>query len=582
MKNENMLKQLELEHKQLVHATRLPDSILTIPGRNSYKHFDLAFARDLIGKDQPWGADDAFDPKNRVISDVFMGSDEGKKLFYASENDLLRKARETAADQDHQGPFGICESVFPVRVRGNVIHLIRTGKYRTTAFNEKDLQELCFLCNVPMTTVRQAVAGLPIYTPEQADDLKRTHARLRDGIKLALREHMRLMEVTAQQLHQERLSSLGSLSEGMAHHFNDILSVILAYSSMLIDRAEVKSGELDMLRKISESAQRGRRFTREILSLSDSFAEEEAVITSLHDRLQGSITLIQSRFKSGIVFDVHFNAANDRITAPPGIIHHLAFNAISSAAESITGNGRLSITTENADLEDAGRKIPGIRVLIKDTAGTAAPRNQMVTTPEAETESESAPKIASLLGMVASLDGHAETRTEADGSTILEIALPVVTTADEAAPQKKIRKRLAPSRIWVADDEAVVCEMCRRVLTEEQHAVVEFGSGEEFMNKYSSATEPPELVIYDFGMPDHNGLEMCKWLRDQGHRTPVIFITGYNPEHPEIKKALKMRKTFLLQKPFSYRDMADLVTIALGETLIEEIPATEKPDAYNK
>jgi len=581
MKHENPLKKLELEHKQLVQSTRLPDSILTIEARNSYKHFDLAFARDLIGKDQPWGGDDAFDPKNRIVNDVLMGSDEGKKLYYASENDLLRKVRESAADQEHQGPFGICESVFPVRVRGNVIHLVRTGKYRTTAFAEKDLKEICFVCNVPMTTVRQAVAGLPIYTPEQVDDLKRTHARLRDGIKLALREHMRLMEVTAQQLHQERLSSLGSLSEGMAHHFNDILSIILAYSSMLIDRAELKSSETEMLRKISEAAQRGRRFTREILSLSDTFAEEEAVATSLHDRLQGSITLIQSRFKSGVTFDVHFDAKNDRITAPPGVIHHLAFNAISSAVESISGPGKLVITTANVDTDDEGRKVPGVRVSIKDLAGNTALLGQVPADQVAD-DQEAGPKMASLLGMVASLDGTAATRNEADGSTVLEITLPVITTADAEAPQKKIRKRLAPSRIWVADDEPVVCEMCRRVLTEEQHSVVEIGSGEEFMKKYAEAAEPPELVIYDFGMPDQNGLEMCKWLRDHGHRTPVIFITGYNPDHPEIKKALKMRKTFLLQKPFSYRDMADLVTIALGETLIEEPAASDKPDAHKK
>lgn len=577
MKQENILHKLEQEHKQLIHATRLPDSVVNIASKTAFKHFDLAFARDLIGRNQPWGADDAFDPKNRIVTDVFLGSDEGKKLFYASENGLLHKIRETAADQDHQGPFGICESVFPVRVRGHVIHLVRTGKYRTSAFSEKDLNELCFVCGVAMTTVRQAVAGLPIYTPEQVDDLKRNHARLRDSIKLALREHMRLMEVTAQQLKQERLSSLGSLSEAMAHHFNNLLSIILGYSSLLIDRAELKPGEIETMRKISEAAQRGRRFTTEILSLSESFAEEEATNTSLHERLQGSVSLMQSRFKSGVTFETHLDATNDMVTAPPGVIHHLAFNAVSTAAESIAGGGKLLVKTENITVGEGRVKTPSIRVMIKDSGGHHAQRGKIPAAhdTDAGTGEDMGPKMSTLLGMVASLEGNALTRNEPDGSTILEIVLPVAVSTGDAAPQKKIKRRLAPSRIWVADDDPVVCEMCRRVLTEEQHAVEQIGSGDEFIKKFTSASEPPELLIYDFGMADQNGLEICKWLRDNGHRTPVIFITGYNPEHPEIKKALKYRKTFLLQKPFSYRDISDLVTIALGETLIEEIPSSE-------
>jgi FixJ family two-component response regulator len=54
-----------------------------------------------------------------------------------------------------------------------------------------------------------------------------------------------------------------------------------------------------------------------------------------------------------------------------------------------------------------------------------------------------------------------------------------------------------------------------------------------------------------------------------GRRVPVILISGFPAEHPDIKKALKLRKTFLLQKPFSFRDMSDMVTIAMGETLVD-------------
>lgn len=575
MKNETNLSSLELENKQLLHSLQLPDSILNVGSRHAYKHFDLGFARELVGPEQPWGASDVFDPKNRIVVDVFLATDESKKLYYASENDLLRRIKETAADQDHEGPFGIRESVFPVRLRGNVIHFIRTGKYRTAPFSEKDLSEFAFVCNVPMKTLREAVAFLPIYTPEQVDDLKRVHGRLRDSMKLALREHVRLMELTGQQMQQERLSALGSLSEGMAHHFSNLLSIILGYSSMLLDRATVREENVEAIRKISEAAQRGRRFTEEILGISESLDNEEPAVASLHERINGTLTLMQTRLKSGIKVVTALDAANDKVVALPGIIHHIAFNAITSAIESMPYGGSLTIRTGNVTVQNESGARTDLRLTVTDTGISPGRRAQPASATDTDADNAVAPRMASLLGLVASLDGTASTRIEDDGTSVLEITLPAATAEEQASPKKNIRRRLAPSHIWVADDEPVIREMCRRVLTEDAHEVREIASGEEFRAEFKAATEPPELLIYDFGMPDITGAEICNWLRENGHRTPVILISGYSADHPEIKKALKLRKTFLLQKPFSFRDMSDLVTIALGETLIEEAPATK-------
>ncbi|MGA1193755.1 MAG: response regulator [Kiritimatiellia bacterium] len=575
MKNESDLSALELENKQLLHGMLLPDSVLNVSSKHAYKHFDLGFARELVGPDQPWGANDVFNPKNRIVVDVFLATSESKKLYFASENDLLRRVRETAADQDHEGPFGIRESIFPVRLRGNVIHLVRTGKYRTAPFSEKDLSELAFVCNVPMKAVREAVAVLPIYTPEQVDDLKQVHGRLRDSIKLALREHVRLMELTGQQMQQERLSALGSLSEGMAHHFSNLLSIILGYSSMLLDRATVRQENIEAIRKISDAAQRGRRFTEEILGISESLDNEEPAVASLHERINGTLTLMQTRLRAGIKVETALEATNDKIVALPGIIHHIAFNAITNAIESMPYGGSLSIRTENVEVSGESGSRSDLRLIVTDTGMTPGRRSVPATASDTDADNAVAPRMASLLGLVASLDGNASTRVNDDGTSVLEITLPAATAEEQASPKKNIRRRLAPSHIWVADDDSVVREMCKRVLTEDAHEVREIASGEEFKEAFEGASEPPELLIYDFGMPDVTGSEICNWLRENGHRTPVILISGYSADHPEIKKSLKLRKTFLLQKPFSFRDMSDLVTIALGETLIEEAPAAK-------
>lgn len=573
MKPAPTLKELEREQRDLIHAMRLPDSVFAIGADPGWKHFDLAFARELIGMDQPWGTEDAFDPKNRIVNDVFMASEEGRRLFLASENDLLRQVRESGSDQSHHGPFGICEAIFPVRVRGSILHLVRTGKYLTAPFQEKDLQEIAFLCGVPLKTVRGAVACLPIYSPEQVDDLKRTHAHWRDSIKLGFREHLRLKELTARQLQQERLGALGSLAEGMAHHFSNLHSIILGYSSLLLDRASVREENTDAVRKISEAAQRGRRFTEEILALSDSLADEEPSVCSLHERLQGILTLMESRLRTGIQVETEMTAENDRILAPSGIIHHVAFNAVASAMDSMPDGGRLSLKTENLEQVENGKPVTCLRLTIRETGTPSQDTRQPPSARDTHAGETLAPKMATLLGQVTSLDGTATLRSENDHTIVLEITLPCATGEHEAAPSKRIRRRLAPSRIWVADDDPVVREMCRRVLNEERHEVEEIESGAKFMSRLDKVESTPDLLVYDFSMPDITGLEACQWLRKHEHRLPVILVSGYPADHPEIRKALKLRKTFLLQKPFSFRDMSDLVTIALGETLIEEAQA---------
>jgi FixJ family two-component response regulator len=70
-------------------------------------------------------------------------------------------------------------------------------------------------------------------------------------------------------------------------------------------------------------------------------------------------------------------------------------------------------------------------------------------------------------------------------------------------------------------------------------------------------------------MPEYNGLEIVSWLREKGCKAPVILVSGFSHTQPDIHKALKIRKTFFLQKPFPVPELADIVSVALGETLLD-------------
>ena len=112
--------------------------------------------------------------------------------------------------------------------------------------------------------------------------------------------------------------------------------------------------------------------------------------------------------------------------------------------------------------------------------------------------------------------------------------------------------------------------MCDQVLSAEGHTVQLMESGKEIHERWELPQKKPDLMIIDFSMPEYNGLEICQWLKDHDSTVPVILVSGFSSTQPDIHRALQLRKTYFLRKPFSFRELTDTVTVALGETLIGE------------
>jgi hypothetical protein len=176
VKNANSLSPLEAQHRELLHRLRLPDTLLHKDTPVVLQKLDLQHARRLVGAQQPWGPEDAFAEPARLVTEVMLASQEGRKLYLASEIDLLTRAASSAGELLHRGPFDILELILPVTVRGYNVHLVRSGKFREQAFGAQDLKDLAFATGIPLTTVEAAAATLPVL---QGGALEAWHVQLR-------------------------------------------------------------------------------------------------------------------------------------------------------------------------------------------------------------------------------------------------------------------------------------------------------------------------------------------------------------------------------------------------------------------
>lgn len=372
-------------------------------------------------------------------------------------------------------------------------------------------------------------------------------------------------DLTQQLVQSERLRSLGALSNGVAHHFNNLLSVILGYSSYVINREKLTKEAENALQKISEAAQRGRRLTDEILAFASS-ESEAAKSYHVHDTLVSVLSLLEVQTSGQIEIVTELEAENDRITAPQSSLHQIIFNLITNAIDSMPAGGSLIVKTSNMIMPDEDGSQHFLRIEVEDTSGIVP--EQPVTDEDFQIKDRVGMKLSSVYGMVGQMDGTILMSSQPGDSTRVEVLLPV-TEADQQAEEKRTAvDKLEPATIWVVDDNVTFREMCDVVLGEDNHTITKLSCGEEMINAWNDATAKPDLLVIDFSMPDYNGLELREWLDEHEADVPIVLVSGLSIDQPDIKEALEFRRTFFLQKPFASSELLDIVNVALGEHLL--------------
>ncbi len=511
---------LQQQLRHLLRRLHLPDTVLRPDAAPILKRMDVQAATRLLQSVDAWNDKGLFDESERLVHEVLLKSPETRQAFLASELEWLQRIEATGEDQLHRGPFGLIELALPIKVRGAQVHLLRSGKFREQPFSDAELKELAFASGVPRAAVEAAAAALPIRNGERLASFTALYRRLRDALAAALEAQLQsALLASGGGESNEALTSLGALAEGAAHQFSNLLSIVLGYTSLVLAKIELPPEALAALNHVADAAQKGRRLTEEILAVAGAPRDEDPV-SSLHERLDHALALLQAERPGASRIALDLRAEFDDVPAAPDALHAVALNLLRHALDSAAPDAALRVVTRN--VQEGG--VEQIVAEVLEGAGS-----------------------------------------EGDGGT--RVAFPVVR---ERIPRsgKQVRRRLAPSAIWVADDDPSVCELCRRVLAADGHSVASCESGEALQRKLAESDAAPDLIIYDFSMPDLDGVEFVSWLRQSGRRVPVILISGFNAEHPDLKRVLQTRKVFLLQKPFSFRDMSDLVTIAMGETLV--------------
>jgi PAS domain S-box-containing protein len=389
-------------------------------------------------------------------------------------------------------------------------------------------------------------------------------------------------KLEAQLREAQKMQSLGTLSGGIAHEFNNILAVIMGYAELaLADTAEFKSAA-PQLKRIVQAVKRARDLVRQILTFSRQM-ETEMKPLNLGLEVQQIIELLKRTLPRTIHIEAKLAPELNMIRGNANQIEQVLINLASNARDAMPQGGNLLFETSNVEVdEELARRRPGLRpgsyVLLR-VSDTGQGMDQSVleqafdpcfTTKEVGKGTGLG--LSTVHGIVQFHGGHIYCHSRPGQGTVVEIHLPALPADQAAAAPEKSLGEWTPlgkvpgrgERILLVDDEPDLRALGANFLEAMGYQVFTAQNGEEALEIFSRNEPRPELVILDLGMPGMGGEKCLKEIMAVDPRAKVIVASGYLADE-KVKESLRAGAASFVAKPFQRAELAATVRQVLDE-----------------
>ena len=260
-----------------------------------------------------------------------------------------------------------------------------------------------------------------------------------EGTMIDITERKNLEEQFRQ---AQKMEAIGRLAGGVAHDFNNILTVILGSSDLLGASLSTASPLREEVEEIRKAAGRAAALTRQLLA----FGRRQVLMTEVLD-LNALVRNIEKMLRRVLGEDIEIRTAYDpelgRVRADRGQLEQVLMNLVVNARDAMPSGGTLTIETRNTMIDEAhageydgARPGPAVLLSVRDTGGGMDPDTQLHIFEPFYTTKEKGTGLglATVYGIVQQSGGHIAVRSEEGKGTTFTIFLPRVDGSEELVP----------------------------------------------------------------------------------------------------------------------------------------------------
>ena len=446
------------------------------------------------------------------------------------------------------------------------IRQLLDGEVQTYSREKRYLRKNGSLVWINLTvSVVHNVSGDPAYFIAVIEDISKR--------KMAEEEEQRLQ---GQLLQAQKMESIGRLAGGVAHDFNNMLSVILGHAELAMMRCTPSEPLHDDLKVIIEATERSANLTRQLLA----FARKQIVspkVLDVNDTVSGMLKMLRRLIGEDIDLVWMPAAALWPVRIDSSQLDQLLANLCVNARDAIAGVGKITIETKNTTFDqDYCAVHPGFAcgeyvMLAMSDDGSGMSKEVLDHLFEPFLTTKEVGKgtglgLATVYGIVEQNEGFINVYSEEGKGTTFKIYLPRFVGEDmepitESTPETP---KGHGETMLLVEDEAAVLDMGRAMLERLGYTVLPANGPGEALRLAKDHAAEIRLLITDVIMPEMNGRDLAKLISDIKPGLKILFASGYTANVIARHGVLDKDVNFL-QKPFSLKDLASSVRQALAQ-----------------
>ncbi|HMJ90546.1 MAG TPA: PAS domain S-box protein, partial [Candidatus Acidoferrum sp.] len=373
----------------------------------------------------------------------------------------------------------------------------------------------------------------------------------------------------------QKMEAIGQLAGGVAHDFNNILTVIQGNASWLLESSEPHE-TTEIAKQILQAAERAAALTRQLLLFSRKQMMQTRAV-DLNEVVAQMTKMLQRILGEDIAFQAEHAPNLPLVHADPGMIEQVLLNLAVNARDAMPRGGRLSVLTNvhmftEAEVANNPDARPGLHVClsVKDT-GTGIPSDILPRIFEPFFTTKEVGKgtglgLATVHGIVRQHQGWIEVESEPGLGTEFHIYL-LASEGVRAETAGETRAALPRGRetVLVVEDELSVRSFVVRLLQRCGYSVLQAVSGRAALDVWKTHHDQIDLLLTDLVMPEGvSGRELAARLQLEKPKLKIVFTSGYSADLAEQSTSLADGVNFL-QKPYPPLKLAQTVRACLDQ-----------------